>query len=57
MAFAVITIFDQQSHDLILKAGSEDMEDYLATRILLDGVFGFGESRGAKILVYDLVGT
>jgi len=44
MAFAVITISDQQSHDLILKAGSKDMQDYPATRILLDGVLGL-ESR------------
>ena len=39
-----IVIFDQQSHDLILKAGSEEMQDYPATRILLDGVFA-SESR------------
>jgi hypothetical protein len=44
MAFAVIIVFDQQSYDLILKAGSESTQDYPATRILQDGVFGL-ESR------------
>jgi hypothetical protein len=43
MAFTVI-IFDLQSHGLVFKAGSEDIQDYPATRILQDGVFGL-ESR------------
>jgi hypothetical protein len=55
MAFAVITISDQQSHDWILKASIEEMQDYPATRILLDKDLRIGEPRGTKILECDLV--
>lgn len=55
MAFAVITISDQQSHDWIPKASIEEMQDYPATRILLDKDLRIGEPRGTKILECDLV--
>jgi hypothetical protein len=45
MAFAVIIVFGQQSHDSILKAGSDEMQDYPATGISLDRVVFGLESR------------